>query len=103
MKYIESKDVNKEAHSKIVNDLLDKARYYGNLGRTPYTVAVSENQFGELVKALGAYIEEQERKNDYLLNRIEELKDYTNTKNNKKYEDEDVDEDAEPIRDIRRW
>ena len=38
MRYIESKDVNKEAHSKIVNDLLNKTRYYKNSGRTPYTV-----------------------------------------------------------------
>lgn len=100
MKYIENKDINKEAHSKIVSDLLNKARYYKNSGKAPYTIAVSENQFRELVKVLGAYIEEQERKNDYLLNRIEELEDCTNTKNNKKDEDEDVDEDAELLRYI---
>ena len=68
MKYIESKDVNKEAHSKIVNDLLNKAKYYENLDRPPI-----KNELRELIKILSIYIEEQERKNDYLLNRIEEL------------------------------
>lgn len=73
MKYIESKDVNKEAHSKIVNDLLNKAKYYENLDRPPIYVAASKNELRELIKILSIYIEEQERKNDYLLNRIEEL------------------------------
>ena len=73
MRYIESKDVNKEAHSKIVNDLLNKAKYYENLDRPPIYVAASKNELRELIKILSIYIEEQERKNDYLLNRIEEL------------------------------
>ena len=73
MRYIESKDVNKEAHSKIVNDLLNKAKYYENLDRPPIYVATSKNELRELIKILSIYIEEQERKNDYLLNRIEEL------------------------------
>lgn len=38
MKYIKSKDVNKEAHSKIVNDLLNKANIMKTQARTPYTV-----------------------------------------------------------------
>lgn len=75
MKYIESKDVNKEAHSKIVNDLLNKAKYYENLDRLPVSVGASENELRELIKILSIYIEEQERKNDYLLNRIEELEE----------------------------
>lgn len=102
MKYIENKDTNKEAHSKIVNDLLNKAKYYGNLDRLPVSVAASANELRELIKILSIYIEEQERKNDYLLNRIEELEDCTNTKCSKEDEDEDTDENAEPIRDIRR-
>ena len=73
MRYIESKDVNKEAHSKIVNDLLSKAKYYDNLDRPPIYVATSKNELRELIKILSIYVEEQERKNDYLLNRIEEL------------------------------
>lgn len=75
MKYIESKDVNKEAHSKIVNDLLNKAKYYENLDRLPVSVAAPENELRELIRILSIYIEEQERKNDYLLNRIEELEE----------------------------
>lgn len=102
MKYIESKDVNKEAHSKIVNDLLNKAKYYENLNRLPVSVGASANELRELIKILSIYIEEQERKNDYLLNRIEELEDCTNTKCSKEDEEEDTDENAEPIRDIRR-
>lgn len=73
MKYIEEKDINEEAHSKIVYDLLKKAKRYENLDRLPISVATPENEFRELIKILGIYIEEQERKNDYLLKRIEEL------------------------------
>lgn len=90
MKYIESKNENEEAHSKIVNDLLNKAKYYENLDSLPISVAASKNELRELIRILSIYIEEQERKNDYLLNRIEEL-------------EEDVyDEECPTNRDIRR-
>lgn len=75
MRYIKNKDANKEAHSKIVNDLLNKAKHYKNLDRLPVSVAASENELRELIKILSIYIEEQERKNDYLLKRIEELEE----------------------------
>lgn len=75
MKYIESKNENEEAHSKIVNDLLNKAKYYENLDSLPISVAASKNELRELIRILSIYIEEQERKNDYLLNRIEELEE----------------------------
>ena len=52
MRYIESKDVNKEAHSKIVNDLLNKAKYYENLDRLPVSVAAPENELRELIRIL---------------------------------------------------
>lgn len=75
MKYIESKNENEEAHSKIVNDLLNKAKYYENLDSLPISVAASKNELRESIRILSIYIEEQERKNDYLLNRIEELEE----------------------------
>jgi hypothetical protein len=73
MKYIErNKNIREENHSKIICDLLNKSDRYKIIDRLPSGVVAYENEIRELIQVLGTYIEEQERKNDYLLEKLAE-------------------------------